>query len=397
MPRLRIWLRRYMFGLLSLFLLILLLFGCEPDSRENNSLAILSQQNDAGFEQVTPGKPLIFPQDHLSHPGFRTEWWYLTANLMSDSGQWIAVQWTLFRTSARPNQGDVQATGWQSPQRFMAHAVVTTAQKRWQAERFARGGIGQAGVTAEPFTLWLDNWRWQGQEQGKRQAASPFPGTLTFRDHNMDVMLKMRSFGNRVLQGDAGYSQKDPADPRLASYYYSMPFLNIDGEIRLDGELYKVKGEGWFDREWSSQVMSEHQQGWDWFSIHLDDGRALMLYQLRSRKHPPFVFGSLSWPDGRSIRITQGKARMTPIRMATLRSASQGTEIQGAETPGTDNQTEREFPVRWHLVVPEQHIELDVQARRDDQLLPFLFPYWEGPVTVTGSHTGQGFMELTGY
>ncbi|KDM91522.1 lipocalin-like domain-containing protein [Photobacterium galatheae] len=379
MQRRQIWQTWFSWGLL--ILLSLLLLGCEPESPENRTLAVLSQQNDAGFEQVKPGQPLIFPQDHLSHPGFRVEWWYLTANLTSESGQWLAVQWTLFRTSARPNQSDVLATGWQSPQRFMAHAVVTTAEKRWQAERFARGGIGQSGVTAEPFTLWLDNWRWQGQ------GGSPFPGTLTFRDQQMDVTLKMRSYGNRVLQGDGGYSQKDPADPRLASYYYSMPFLSVDGEIRLDGVLYQVKGEGWFDREWSSQSLSEHQQGWDWFSIHLDDGRALMLYQLRSHQHPAYTFGSLSWPDGKSIPITQGQASLTPIRMAKLRTAIQASDIQA----------EREFPVRWHLVVPEQQIELDVQARRDDQLLPFLFPYWEGPVTVTGSHTGQGFMELTGY
>jgi len=24
-------------------------------------------------------------------------------------------------------------------------------------------------------------------------------------------------------------------------------------------------------------------------------------------------------------------------------------------------------------------------------------PYWEGPVRVTGSHTGRGYLEMTGY
>jgi predicted secreted hydrolase len=24
-------------------------------------------------------------------------------------------------------------------------------------------------------------------------------------------------------------------------------------------------------------------------------------------------------------------------------------------------------------------------------------PYWEGPVTISGSHTGTGFLEMTGY
>ncbi|NAX48136.1 carotenoid 1,2-hydratase [Photobacterium halotolerans] len=360
-----------------IFVLCLLsgITGCEPTGHENRTADILSQQSQTGFEQVLPGQPLVFPRDHLSHPGFRTEWWYLTANLETEQGQWIAVQWTLFRIATQPFSGAENATGWQDTQRFMAHAVVTTAEKRWQAERFARGGIGQAGVEDKPYRLWLDNWRWQGLD------SSPFPGTLTFADAsadaNMAAELNIRSYGNLVRQGEAGYSQKDPTDPRLASYYYSMPFLLLDGVVTLDGVPMAVKGEGWFDREWSSQAMSEHQTGWDWFSLHLDDGRALMLYQLRSTQHDPFVFGSLSWPDGRSIALSSDQASLTPIATSTLSG--------------------REFPTRWHLQVPAQQIDLDVQAQREDQLLPFLFPYWEGPVTASGSHNGQGFMELTGY
>ncbi|WP_235335473.1 lipocalin-like domain-containing protein [Photobacterium halotolerans] len=360
-----------------IFMLYLLLgiTGCEPTGPENRTADILSQQSQTGFEQVLPGQPLVFPRDHLSHPGFRTEWWYLTANLETEQGQWIAVQWTLFRIATQPFADSYNATGWQDTQRFMAHAVVTTSEKRWQAERFARGGIGQAGVEDKPYRLWLDNWRWQGLD------SSPFPGTLTFADvsagASMAATLNIRSYGNLVRQGEAGYSQKDPTDPRLASYYYSMPFLLLDGVVTLDGETMAVKGEGWFDREWSSQAMSEHQTGWDWFSLHLDDGRALMLYQLRSTQHDPFVFGSLSWPDGRSIALSADQASLTPIATTTLSG--------------------RAFPIRWHLQVPAQQIDLDVQAQREDQLLPFLFQYWEGPVTASGSHQGQGFMELTGY
>jgi predicted secreted hydrolase len=25
------------------------------------------------------------------------------------------------------------------------------------------------------------------------------------------------------------------------------------------------------------------------------------------------------------------------------------------------------------------------------------FPYWEGPIRVAGSHTGVGYLEMTGY
>jgi len=26
-----------------------------------------------------------------------------------------------------------------------------------------------------------------------------------------------------------------------------------------------------------------------------------------------------------------------------------------------------------------------------------LFPYWEGPIRIEGSHAGRGYLEMTGY
>ena len=34
-----------------------------------------------GFAAPQLGTALVFPKDHGAHPNFRTEWWYLTANL----------------------------------------------------------------------------------------------------------------------------------------------------------------------------------------------------------------------------------------------------------------------------------------------------------------------------
>ena len=39
------------------------------------------------FAQVVPGAALDFPRDHLAHPGFRIEWWYVTANLQGPAGR----------------------------------------------------------------------------------------------------------------------------------------------------------------------------------------------------------------------------------------------------------------------------------------------------------------------
>jgi len=353
-------------GLVTLLLCIIALVGCEPVDNRSNTTGILSHDGDNSYEPVIKGKPLSFPQDHLSHPGFRAEWWYLTANLESDRGETFGVQWTLFRFATSTEVGD----GWKSPQLYMAHTVVTSKDKIWYAERFARGGIGQAGVVSSPYRAWLDNWTWRSH------GDTPFPGMLEFADGEMAVELDIRNKGALIFQGDKGYSKKHPTED-IASYYFSAPFLNINGTLQLDGKTYQVKGDGWYDREWSSEGLSKNQQGWDWFSIHLNDGSALMVYQIREKNAKPYYFGSLSWPDGKTIVLQPEDIRLTPISFTTRNG--------------------KHFPLDWRVDVPAHQIQLKVDVVRKEQWLPFVFSYWEGPIKVSGSHSGQGFMELTGY
>ncbi|MGR5140494.1 lipocalin-like domain-containing protein [Photobacterium sp. DNB23_23_1] len=354
-------------SILTLSTVLFMLSYDSPEQRESPSVAMMSEQNHDQFAQVTPGYQFQFPRDHLPHPEFKTEWWYLTANLKSDDGEEFGLQWTLFRSRALTEKGQ----GWKSPQRYMAHTVVTSKNKTWSAERFARGGIGQAGVLGQPYRAWLDNWEWRSF------SDSPFPGVLTFADPSgMAGKLAIQQSGGIVLQGDQGYSKKHATED-IASYYFSAPFLKVDGRLELDGKLYEVSGDAWYDREWSSRGLSDNQEGWDWFSIHLDDGSALMLYQIREKDARPYYFGSLSWPDGRTETLAAEDIQLSPFSFT--------------------HHGDKTYPVVWKIKVPSKAIELKVDVVRKEQWLPFIFSYWEGPITVTGSHTGQGFMELTGY
>ena len=96
--------------------------------------------------------------DHYPHERFKIEWWYLTANLKGSDGQDYGVHWTLFRQAmnATPNPG-----GWQSNQTWMAHTAISTPLRFEFSQRFARGGIGQAGVEItkrSTFEAWMDDW-----------------------------------------------------------------------------------------------------------------------------------------------------------------------------------------------------------------------------------------------
>ena len=354
--------------LLGILLVVILgVSGCDYEMTKAPTVTALKQNGNGEFDSVIKGVPLSFPYDHGKHANFRTEWWYFTTNVTASDGQTFGIQWTLFRM-AQARQ--TTQKNWDTPQLYMAHTVITDGNQVWKAERFARGGIGQAGVTLSPFHAWLDNWSW------KAMGKSIFPGVLTFSDQNVSVKLQIRNQGRVVPQGEHGFSAKDQNED-VASYYYSTPFLNVKGEVTLNGKTVEVTGKGWFDHEWSSAMLSKQQKGWDWFSIHLADGRALMVAQVRKKGKQAYYFGSLSESNGSVIPLTPRDIQMIPIRY---------TKIEG-----------RNLPLKWSIHIPKYDLKLNIDAVNDNQWLNFKFPYWEGPIVISGSQKGTGFMELTGY
>ena len=123
-----------------------------------------------GFAEVVPGKVFSFPADLGAHPEFRIEWWYVTANLKGAGNTAYGAQWTLFRQALAPG---AQQEGWANQQIWMGHAAVTSATAHRFDERFARGGVGQAGAEAAPFKAWIDNWQMQSLKPDTATTLAP--------------------------------------------------------------------------------------------------------------------------------------------------------------------------------------------------------------------------------
>jgi predicted secreted hydrolase len=331
-----------------------------------------------GFAEVIRGKPLEFPRDHAPHPDFRIEWWYITANLQDDLGRQWGLQWTLFRQALNPQS---KTEGWDSNQIWMAHAAISTPEGHSFEQRFARGGIGQAGVrnisTDGYFDAWLDDWRWRSQ------VTDVFPSRLKFSVGEIQIDMQLESAADWVLHGDRGYSQKSALGQ--ASYYYSQPGIRISGSVQIDEKNIALSGSAWLDREWSSQALAQNQPGWDWFSLHLDDGNKLMLYRLRSEGDENWLSGSWIGKDGVKIHLRSEQIEMTPT---ATRSIAIG-----------ENQRIK-LPLEWNIKLPGPDREWRVKPLYDDQWMATRFAYWEGVVLIedsVGRPSGVGYMELTGY
>jgi len=357
-------------------------------------------------KKADPDYRMSFPQDHGTHDQFDIEWWYLTANLQDEAGDPYGLQWTLFRfKNPRPSSSQAEANNsssslknspvtlnestvsldkkWHNDQIYMAHASIHSLDTHWFSEKFARGGVGNAGLTALPLNLFIDDWQWLNSDGD----IGLFPSTLTFSatdtskpNAEASATFTLNQTGPLVQHGDNGFSVK--SNSGHASHYYSAPFISIEGELTqaidtVTTAPIKLKGQAWFDQEWTSQLLDTGTQGWDWLSLHLDDGNKIMAFRMRLKNQDDYVTGSYITSTGEQITLQPGDLTLRPVSVK---------KVDG-----------RQLPLIWKLMIPSKKIDLTISTLKDKQWNNAAVPYYEGMVKIEGSHGGVGFLELTGY
>jgi predicted secreted hydrolase len=346
---------------------------------------------ESGWTSARPGYAWSFPEDHGSHPGYRTEWWYLTGDLQArdDPEHRLTFQFTLFRVGILP---EVPAfdSAWAAANMVMGHAALLDRRSgtRIYSETLHREVpfLGGFGIHPDPLVAWVagppgSEGRWTVSWNGEA-----FDVAMSDETRGLSYSLRTSPARPLVFQGPGGFSRKGEG-PGAASQYYSFTRLRTEGTVRLAGKTLEVVGESWMDHEFSSSQLQEGQTGWDWLSLRLADGRDLMLYRLRRGDGGvDYRRATLVEADGRTRLLAPEEWSAEPARV--WRSPESGAP----------------YPVAWRVRVPSARLDLVVDPDRDDQEnrsdLPSAPTYWEGGVTardLEGRPLGRGFLELTGY
>ncbi len=322
-----------------------------------------------------------FPRDHGSHPTFATEWWYVSGNLATRAGAEWGFHFAVFRhrpalTFGRTLTIRVPADG------FASHLVVTDCEHRVFrfSEQLGSQVMRTAGARADRLDVRVRRWSLKAEGDGMRLlAGGPHCG----------VNLDLRPRKPPALNGHRGVSLK-ARSPKGTSQHYSVTSIDTQGTIDWDGQLHDVSGKSWLDREFGSGIFPPVVEGWDWFSLRLDNGFELMLVLVRSRESdaPAAAYGTLVAPDGTTECLGREDFRTRSLRRWP--SAASGAR----------------YPMGWQITLPAHRIELDVQPVAEHHEInaePFWkMDYWEGPVRISGAWengavAGRGYVELTGY
>lgn len=362
-----------------IFLGLIILFS----GKGNNATAETS-----GFYSITGPCNLEFPKDHGMHPGYQIEWWYYTGNLKSENDRRFGFQLTFFRYQLHPPgkqaHGPAKPSAWRSNQLYIGHAALSDLDggKYMHTEESGRDALGIAGAEQNNgiTTVFLKKW-------SARIASDQHHLKVESDDFAFDLTIKPMK--PPVLHGKTGYSLKGES-PEQSSCYYSLTRLATSGTVSINGKNFKVNGLSWMDQEFSSEPLDKAAEGWDWFSLQLDDGTELMIYRIRMKTGGANPASSATFVD------------LTGEKKHYLSKDYQVVLLDTWKSPHTD----AVYPSRWQVNVLPLGMELLITPNLADQEMhtpeSMGLTYWEGSVSITGKKegkpiTGSGYVELTGY
>jgi predicted secreted hydrolase len=165
----------------------------------------------------------------------------------------------------------------------------------------------------------------------------------------------------------------------------------VTGNVSADLKTESVHGLVWMDHEFMTNALTSNQQGWDWFSLSLKDGRHLMLFVLRDKQ------GGIDYASGTIIDAQQ----------TSLLSAEdfQVKVLDHWKSP----HSQARYPARWKISVPQIDFSAVLTPRSPAQELHWgstsssdsaanrtAISYWEGAISDE-SQSVIGYAELTGY
>ena len=344
---------------------------------------------------------LSFPRDHGPHPQARIESWYFNGHLAADSGRSFAFHLAFFRIGVGPeDQSAVRPKGsaWTFDEIYRAELGITdleTGQFK-SFEHLSRAALGLAGSSTTPVRVWVNDWFME-------VTADDGPGPR-FRVHakwadEAGISLKMEAT-KPVLVSDRRQSFSAGAS-RGRTEGYALTRMTAAGELAFGVEPIKVNGNAWLDRLWreisfdqlEASLERVNQGGFlssgqivvNRFALQLNDGRELLLFQLRRRD------GSGTPVTSGALVDTDGSSRVLDRDALALDEEAYWTSDLGTR-----------YPVSWRIDAPAEGIALKLKARGPDQEVRQSVRYWSGALEIIGeinglAISGRGHAALAGY
>ena len=330
-------------------------------------------------EPTPQPRALELPSDDASHSA-PIEWWYYNGHLTSDDGEEFSFHFVIFQTQSEGSDNTFE----------FGQAGITDVSRRDHlpiiSDRFASRQSAEDAKSENILGLNLGNFTLDIQPDGTHALQASEEATRT------KIQLRTAAPDTvpypAMLHNGIGWMEW----PFGWTYYYSYPRMATEGTLTIEGREIDVAGEVWFDHQWGDFFVVGKPAGWQWFAVHLDDGRSLMVSEVRGAD------GEVIGVDGTLID-SSGQQRVLDANQDGIRL--------GVFDHWTSPHTGGEYPAKWRLRIESQSIDVMMSPTIADQEVPAMpmgnkaAAYWEGRIEIydidTGLQTGVAFAELSGY
>jgi predicted secreted hydrolase len=322
---------------------------------------------------------VVLPQDEGPHET-PIEWWYFNGHLNDEAGNQYSFHYVTFEliapdgTTARLLQlswADHNQGGYLTDERL-------------SVAKASEGALPGEGQSEGRFDFQVSGWAMHGDGRNYQ---------LAFDAREYSLELQAKSTKPAALHLGTGLVDMGAAGE---TYYYSRTHLETLGTLTVNGETRGVTGTAWMDHQWGDSGTAV-EVGWDWVSLHLDDGSELMV--------------SLVW-DAKNRQPIVGYGTYVPPLRDGGGTTAEAVHIPGQEiklvTTGswTSPANGGVYPMGWELEINSMPLSLTLTPVQQDaefansSYIPV--SYWEGAVSVGGNKdgekiSGKGFVELVGY
>lgn len=357
------WFRRYrtlvVLGWLAVLGAVLWVTLIGPDPFPARPVAL---PNDAaGTAGAAASVPAVnLPADDAPHQN-ATEWWYYNGHVETEAGERYSFHLATFLL-----QGTLAHTAF--------HGSLQDHQSGKQYTDQARTEGKPADERQDGFAFTYGPWQilGSGPKHALKMAGKGFAVDLALTDNLPPVLHQAPGTAVAGLL-DLGAAGR--------TYYTSRPRMKAEGRLLIEGVSKAVRGEVWFDHQWGDFDASTVR--WNWFALQLADGADVMAYELFDRQGVPIQRMGTYVKDGVATALGADDFKATARGSWTSR-------ISGVV-----------YPMDWTIAVPGKALDLKLEAvnrqSQFDARLTTLNVYWEGAVKISGSQSGVGFLELSGY
>jgi predicted secreted hydrolase len=325
---------------------------------------------------ANPAAGVRLPRDHAAHGDAQTEWWHFHGHLVDDDGR----RYDFFLGFVKQHT-DLDR--------------VLFLPVRWFVDPFQLAYFTVADRSAQTFTVrekhaYPDTWAASADERRLDLRHDSFTAralddgwiSLAASTRRERMTLRIRSTRAAALLGRQGYLE---IPPRSSHYYYSLPIMEAEGTIHVQGEERRVRGTAWLKHEWGF-LIDDDIAGFVWFGVQLSSGPTLEIGLIFDR----------GWDlrQGSFAVVEEEDGRVVPIELHELGVAESGRIWR---SPRTDTV----YPIGWVLDVPGRGRLILDAVIPGQEMVVFPANLWAGTLDVQGVFddelvTGSCFTEVVG-